>query len=39
MEKIEKETASDPSKAGKIEWFLQGTLYVAAYGRCCGKRD
>lgn len=26
VEKIEKETASDPAKAGKIEWFLQGTL-------------
>ncbi|ROW11502.1 hypothetical protein VMCG_00934 [Cytospora schulzeri] len=27
VEKIEKENESDPSKAGKIEWFLQGTLY------------
>lgn len=24
--KLEEETASDPKKAGKIEWFLQGTL-------------
>ncbi|ROV94589.1 hypothetical protein VPNG_09190 [Cytospora leucostoma] len=27
VQKIEKENESDPSKAGKIEWFLQGTLY------------
>lgn len=27
VEKIEKENESDPNKAGKIEWFLQGTLY------------
>jgi hypothetical protein len=26
VEKIEKENESDPNKAGKIEWFLQGTL-------------
>lgn len=26
-ERFENEAASDPDKAGKIEWFLQGTLY------------
>lgn len=26
VEKLEKEAASDPKRAGKIEWFLQGTL-------------
>lgn len=34
-EKLEKEAASNPNRADKIGWFLQGTLYVDPFNRAC----